>query len=257
MISFNRLGNLGHLGNQMFQYASTKGIATKNNTEFYIPETKYFGTSYNTLSNIDDCFEIKCNRGITNFPQYIDPNFQFDENLFNISGDMDLLGYFQSEKYFKHIENQIKEDFVFDEVIFKECFAYRHKRFSNTPLISVHIRRTDYLTDTKFENLDIDYYYDALKLLPKFPVLIFSDDIEWCKENIKFENSIVSPFKNHYFDLCMMTMCDYHIIANSSFSWWGSWLGNSEQTIAPKKWFCGEFSNLNTKDLYRPDWITI
>jgi hypothetical protein len=88
-------------------------------------------------------------------------------------------------------------------------------------------------------------------------VIVFSDDPEWCKKQFSQNSFIISPFEDPFFDLCLMTLCDYHIIANSSFSWWGSWLANSKQTIAPKKWFCGEFSNLNTADLYLSSWIII
>ena len=62
---------------------------------------------------------------------------------------------------------------------------------------------------------------------------------------------------NIQIDLCLMTMCNYHVIANSSFSWWGSWLANSEKTIAPKNWFGGDCINHNTQDLYLSDWIII
>jgi len=248
MISFNNLGHMGRLGNQMFQYAALKGIANHKGYWYSIPEK----------IDLINCFKLPSTLKNYNYKTISTNKFEFDKHFFDTCpDDIDISGYFQTEKYFKHIEKQIRQDFVFNEVISKECFEYKYKIFSNTPLISVHIRRTDYLTDTKFECLDIDYYCSALKLLPKFPILIFSDDIKWCKENIKFENAVISPFKNQYMDLCMMTMCDYHIIANSSFSWWGSWLGKSRQTIAPKKWFCGEFSNFNTEDLYLPEWITL
>jgi hypothetical protein len=88
-------------------------------------------------------------------------------------------------------------------------------------------------------------------------VIVFSDDPEWCKNVFKKDPFIISTFEDPFFDLCLMSLCDYHIIANSSFSWWGSWLANSKQTIAPKKWFAGEFLNWNTRDLYLPNWIII
>lgn len=248
MISFNNLGNMGRLGNQMFQYSSLKGIANYKGYWYSIPEK-------NDLKN---CFKIPSTLKNYNYKSISTNKFEFDQYFFDTCpDDIDIMGYFQTEKYFKHIEGEIRKDFTFYEKILNQCLEYKYKIFFNNPLISLHIRRTDYLTDTKFECLDMDYYHNALKILPKFPILIFSDDIEWCKENAKFENSIISPFKNQYLDLCMMTICDYHIIANSSFSWWGSWLSKSKQTIAPKKWFCGEFSNFNTEDLYLSKWITL
>jgi hypothetical protein len=257
-ISFNRLGNMGHLGNQMFQYASTKGIASKNNTGFYIPETKHFGTSYNTLSNIDDCFDIKCNRGVTSFPQYIDPNFHFDENLFNISGDIDLLGYFQSEKYFKHIEDEIRKDFCFIPEIYDPTMEIFKSIVGNGSAISLHIRRGDYVINPNHPTQTFGYYSKALEYFDSdLPVLILSDDTSWCKEQEIFSDDrfLISESDNCYADLCIMSLCDYHIICNSSFSWWGSWLAKSKKTVAPKNWFGGDCINHNTEDLYLKNWI--
>jgi hypothetical protein len=259
-ISFNRLGNMGHLGNQMFQYASTKGIASKNNTEFYIPETKHFGTTYTLWSNIDDCFNIKCNRGITSFPQYMDPNFHFDENLFNISGDMDLLGYFQSEKYFKHIGDEIRKDFCFIPEIYSPTKEQFDSIVGNGSAISLHIRRTDYTNNPNHPTQSIEYYHQALNELDhNLPVIIMSDDPEWCKTQEIFSGDrfLISEGGNCYVDLCLMTLCDYHIIANSSFSWWGAWLAKSEKTVAPKNWFGGECINYITEDIYCYDWIIL
>jgi hypothetical protein len=244
MISFNNIGYMGRLGNQMFQYAAVKGIA------------KYKGYWYSIPNHSDlfNCFKIQYTLPNTNTNAVYLEKYEFDQNFVDkCPDDIDIIGYFQSEKYFKHIENEIRSDFTFKDIIIKNSI----KNKKDTELISLHIRRTDYLTDSNFECLDLDYYYDALKLLPNFPVLIFSDDPKWCREKFTESRFTISNSNNHYVDLCSMSQCDYHIIANSSFSWWASWLSKSKQTIAPKKWFCGEFSNWNTKDLYLPNWILI
>jgi hypothetical protein len=244
----------------MFQYASTKGIASKNNTEFYIPETKHFGTTYTLWSNIDDCFNIECNRGITSFPQYMDPNFHFDENLFNISGDMDLLGYFQSEKYFKHIEDEIRKDFCFIPEIYNPTMEIFKSIVGNGSAVSLHIRRGDYVTNPNHPIQTFDYYLKALEYFDSdLPVLILSDDTSWCKEQEIFSDDrfLISESNNCYSDLCIMSLCDYHIICNSSFSWWGSWLARSKKTVAPKNWFGGDCINYNTGDLYLNNWIVL
>ena len=121
MISFNYLGNLGHIGNQMFQYASLKGIAKKNNTEFCFPKKKYFGRNYNVISFIDDCFDLDCRRELTEFQCAREEVFSFDERFFDIKQDLDIFGYFQTEKYFKHIEDEIRKDFVFKNEILEPC----------------------------------------------------------------------------------------------------------------------------------------
>ncbi len=248
MISFNNIGHMGRLGNQMFQYAALKGIATHK------------GYWYSAPSNIslNECFKIPETLPNQNYQSVNEERFEFDQDFFdNCPDNVDIIGYFQSEKYFKHIEQEIRQDFTFYDMIYDMCSHYRSNVFSNTELISLHIRRTDYLTDSNFDCLSLNYYNNALKLLPNLPVMIFSDDPNWCKEHFSNDRFTISLSDNSRVDLCLMSLCDYHIIANSSFSWWGSWLAKSKKTIAPQKWFSGEFENYNTKDLYLPEWIVI
>jgi len=102
MISFNQLGNYGHLGNQMFQYAAIKGLALKHNRKFIIPPKEIFGKHYYTplKSNIDNCFQIQCDRGISSFPTINEKGFSFDNQKFENfrKEDLNLLGYFQSDQ---------------------------------------------------------------------------------------------------------------------------------------------------------------
>lgn len=247
MISFNNIGYMGRLGNQMFQYAGLKGTATHKGYWYSVPSN----------TSLSECFKIPETLPNNNHKVVSVDKFEFDEEFFNhCPDDVDVCGYFQSEKYFKHIEKQIRQDFTFHDRIVEECLSYKSS-LPNTQIISLHIRRSDYISDPNFECLSLDYYRNALKLLPNFPVIVFSDDPEWCKNEFKEDSFIISPFTDPFYDLCMMTLCDYHIIANSSFSWWGSWLAKSKQTIAPRKWFAGEFSNWNTKDLYLKNWIIV
>ena len=90
------------------------------------------------------------------------------------------------------------------------------------------------------------------------PVIIFSDDTDWCKEQTLFESDrfMVSEGNETSVDLCLMSMCHYHIIANSSMSWWGSWLANSRRTVAPKNWFSVD-QNMDTSDKYLDKWIKV
>lgn len=249
MISFNNLGNMGRLGNQMFQYAALLGISYNRNFDYCIPDSKI---------SLYECFKIPKRFSNTNFQSISSKSYEFDDTLFQTCPDnVDLYGYFQSEKYFIHIENIIRQHFTFNDIIRKMCLNYKNNLFYDSEIISLHIRRTDYLTDPNFDVLPLDYYYDALKKLPSLPVIIISDDPEWCSENFKDSKFTISKSKNQFIDMCLMSLCDYHIIANSSFSWWGSWLSKSKQTIAPKTWFFGEFSTWNTKDLYLNNWILL
>lgn len=261
MLSLNNLGNMGHLGNQMFQYASLKGIATANKTSFVIPPKDYFGKNYPTLSKFYECFDLNCIRAVTNFKTYVEKDFSFCPELLNgISEDLNLQGYFQSEKYFKHIEHEIKKDFSFISSIKNDCLNFKNSFGISGESISLHIRRGDYLNLQEYHpTILLDYYSKSLSKLPNLPVIIFSDDPEWCLQQELFEDDrfMVSSFNTPYFDMCLMTMCDYHIIANSSFSWWGAWLSESKKVIAPKKWFGSSLSHNNTKDLYCQNWEII
>ena len=165
-----------------------------------------------------------------------------------------MWGFFQTEKYFKHIEDEVREDFTFHDEIVEECSAIMEE-FNNP--IALHVRRGDFLHNSgNHPPLELEYYAEALKNFnDNREVIIFSNDSEWCKEQELFESDrfAVSEGGNQFYDLCLMSMCSDFIIANSSFSWWGAWLANRGEVIAPKKWF-GPNLNHDTKDLYCPEW---
>ena len=251
MISFKNLGYKGYLGNQMFQYATLKGIATNRGYWYSVPQREY---------ELNQCFKIPPTLSDEFEKTISEEKFEFDQILFNTCPDnINLDGYFQTEKYFKHIEDDIRKDFSFHKEIYDPSIHYMNSMFYGIEVISLHIRRGDYVTDPSFYPLSLDYYIAALEYLPKDIPIVFSDDTEWCKTVFKKDPFIISPFKDQFSDICLMSLCNYHIIANSSFSWWGSWLANSKQTIAPKNWFSskGSLSNWNTKDLYLPNWIVL
>jgi hypothetical protein len=252
MITFNMLGQLGRLGNQMFQYASTAGIAQNNNLDFSVPQNSIL-YDYFELPKMTSCFNYNY--------VYAKDQVGFDEELFNTCSDnSDIIGYLQTEKYFKHIENEIRKHFTFKNFIQNKVNNFFiQSNLKDVKKVSLHIRRTDYLTDTNFVNLDLSYYLKALKNFENIPVIIFSDDIEWCRAQDIFNSDrfYFCNLNEPILDLYAMTQCNYHIIANSSFSWWGSWLAKSERTVAPQLWYCGQLSSWSTKDLYLNDWIVV
>jgi hypothetical protein len=267
MLSFNRLGNLGRLANQMFQYAAIKGIASNRNLEFCIPPKEIFGMQDPMVKNSDttlyDCFKLsEFNIGLPpkNTP-VVESTFSFDENLFNNCEDnIDLIGYFQTEKYFKHIQDEIRKDFTFKDEIFHPTFDKFNDIFFGNEVLSLHIRRGDYVNHSAHPVQPISYYKKALDYFDEsLPVIIFSDDPDWCMEQDLFSSDrfLVSESQDSNVDLCLMSLCNYHIIANSSYSWWGSWLAKSKKTIAPSNWFSGELSHKDTKDIYCEGWEII
>ncbi len=263
MIGFNALGQLGRLGNQMFQYAALKGIAVNNGYNICIPTSR--NSNEWTDHQLNKAFKMSSLNEL-NY-QYIDPNrptiieksFCFDESLFNNCPDwVTIQGFFQSEKYFKHIRDQIIVDFQFHEHILDPA---KEVTSNWTNPIALHVRRTDYITNPNHVALDLSYYEKALEYFDSnSEVIIFSDDPKWCLEQKLFESDrfLVSETGNNYLDLCIMTLCSNHIIANSSFSWWGAWLSNSKRVIAPADWFKGSNNeHLDTRDLIPENWTVI
>ena len=261
-VAFNHLGKLGQLGNQMFQYAATKGIASKLDVPFMIPNHREvfddgIGNRYTIL--LFDAFKLTSASllGTLRTENYVQENgFTFNKDLFNIdkTENCSLYGFFQTEKYFKHIEKQIRKDFTFKDEIKNECDDLI-KQFTNP--IALHIRRGDFVwNDKNHPPLSLDYYKSALELFDSDrEVIIFSDDTEWCKEQELFADDrfAVAEGGDQFYDLCLMSMCDDFIIANSTFSWWGAWLANRGKVVAPKQWF-GEALSHDTKDLYCKGW---
>ena len=260
--SINSLGNNGHLGNQMFQYAVVKSLAKRYDTDFYIPPNNVFGKYYyqDLFSNIDEAFNLNCKRGIKNYTDVFEKCFEYDEDFIQSlsNGDYNLIGFFQSEKYFKNIEDELRnKDFLFKDSIIEACSELVNE-YKNS--ISVHIRRNDFLKNPNHPVQDHNYYESALKYFPdNIPVLVFSDDPKWCMEQQIFSGDrfLVSETKNAYYDLYLMSKCKYHVICNSTFSWWGAWLSDSKNVVAPKKWFSGDCINHNTKDIYISHWTII
>ena len=261
MIGFDYLGKAGQLGNQMFQYAATKGIAKNLGYEMCIPDhDEKFNDGIGNILRIelDDAFDIPCQRSMINWRTLQEESFHFDETLFNNCPDtVSLYGFFQTEKYFKHIEDLIRKDFTFKKKISDECKEIVEEVFDQDP-IALHIRRGDFLINSEnHHNLSLDWYEKALKKFdPDREVIIFSDDIFWAsaQELFKPDRFIISDGNSSYHDMFMMTQCSDFIIANSTFSWWGAWLANTGRVIAPSKWFGPNNAHLNTKDLYPSHW---
>ena len=130
---------------------------------------------------------IKCQRGISNFPTHEERHFHFDEETFENppKNNVNLLGFFQSDKWFKHIDDEIREDFTFKPEIYDVAKNIRDSFSEKTT--SIHIRRTDYVTNGNHVSQKMDYYEEALTLVPQDAnVLIFSDEPEWCKHQDLF-----------------------------------------------------------------------
>ena len=259
MITYSQLGRNGRLGNQMFQYALLLGIQAKLGYNIVINEA---------LGDIQlfQCFNTKCchfynENDIFTPNKFEEHQFHFDKKVFRAEDHTDFKGYFQTEKYFGHCVDKVRNEFIFKNEIQQQAnnWIEPYKQYN---LVSIHVRRTDYVNLPNHHPLcTLDYYKLAISKFqePNTHFIIFSDDIEWCKENLNIENATVANTGNDYVDLCVMSMCNHHIIANSSFSWWGAWLNPSttKYVIAPKVWFGPAYFYWKLEDLYHPTFTII
>ena len=268
-IGFNALGRMGRLCNQMFQYAALKGIARKTGVDCCIPHYTQAvddGIGNMLRTELFDSFDLDVKVELLNnghAPVVNERHFHFDEELFKMCPDhVDLRGYFQTEKYFKHIEKEIRSDFTFKDEILNPC---KEMIESVENPIALHVRRGDYIKNAENHfNLPIEYYDAALSEFDDDRnVIVFSDDPLWCHDEGIFvdDRFIISENDDNRVDLCLMSLCNDFIIANSTYSWWGAWLSSNKdkKVIAPVQWFgkTGYTKDHNTKDLIPDDWIKI
>jgi hypothetical protein len=194
---------------------------------------------------------------------YREKSFHYSLDFEQIDAPVSLDGYFQSFKYFDSCENQIRNELkppALDGAYNRSLV----EAISSTQSAILHVRRGDYVTNPKakktFAECTIDYYRRALDYLPaNSRVFVFSDDILWAKQNLNLGETAVfigdgTP-RSGIDDLKLMSLGQHHIIANSTFSWWGAWLAgpNKGLTIAPARWFVDEA--IIDSDLFPNDWV--
>lgn len=214
-------------------------MAVRNNDEFKFPywkDSEHFNIPEDRFGKIS--FDNT----------YNEPNFHYNEIQYR--RNINLMGYFQSYKYF-----QAEKDMIFKML---------SPKIVSDPIdrTSIHVRRTDYLEHKGcYEILNMENYYEkAMERSGSSKFLIFSDDIPWCKKHFIGNEFEFSERESDILDLSAMIACSNNIVANSSFSFWGAWLNPSPDkiVIAPRKWFGPKLSPTHdTKDLCPVDWIKI
>lgn len=256
MITANLLGGLG---NYMFQITAAYSLALDNNDKL--------------IFNIKD--SIKVHKPIISYKDNILRNVKFVDTPLTIQNtysepffhyqkiphktNVKLHGYYQSEKYFLNNREKILDFYSVDDVSLDKI-KKKYGEILNEETCSIHIRRGDYLGLVNHHpTCNLGYYNKAIKLIGEdVKYLVFSDDIDWCKDVFDSDNFIFIENNEDYIDLWLMSLCKNNIIANSSFSWWGAWLNknNNKKVIAPKKWF-GQAISHNTNDLIPEKWVRI
>lgn len=280
------------LGNQLFQYALGRHLAEQSGTSLWF-DLRYFHQDYATdtprkfkldrfnvrYNLLDDSPWLWASKATRLLPRRslrplietrYETDFHFDPSVVRPAAPFTILwGFWQSERYFRDSAPQIRQELTFKRPLSQPFLQYQHLiRQADVP-VSVHVRRGDYVTHPEFSQsfgfVGLDYYRRALeqlqRLFPGATLFFFSDDPNWVRANI--QTSLPHAFVQttgpdaDVDDLQLMSLCHHHVIANSSFSWWGAWLNANPDkvVIAPQRWFANK--PWDTKDLLPPGWIRL
>ena len=289
----------GGTGNQLFQYAFARGVASKLGVTFLIDRTVMDNTKYDphkihrkySLDKFNTKIEFAPDKGFVavrkhyklfdTFYKYLrmkrfflpfyfpERTFAFDEEVFERKDGTYFDGDWQTEKYFKHIEDEIRS-----EITEATPLSYKNQGIldgiKKANAVSLHVRRGDYTTDplaiVYHGTCDMSYYKRAMEHIEKHVenphYFIFSDDYNWSVENFAFlgENYTCvqgTEGKDHE-DMILMSNCKHHIISNSSFGWWAAWLNPNKEKIvvAPTVWFRNA-PKANTTDIIPDRWVKL
>jgi hypothetical protein len=250
----------GGLGNMLFQIAAAKSIAIDNNTDCSFPNLEshlhYLNsdTTYNPILNHGGeyrSFLSKLQITTTTTKNVVRYPFNYIQSQ-SFDSDVIIDGFFQSEKYFIH-NRQVILDFIKPTSEILDIINDKYGDIVNGKTTSIHIRRGDYVKHPNHHPVQsLEYYNKGMGLLKDKTetFVVFSDDIEWCKNNLKGNDIIYINNEKDYIELYLMSLCNNNIISNSSFSWWGAWLNknNNKVVVGPNKWF-GWAINHDTSDL--------
>ena len=283
------------LGNQMFQYAKGRAVSIAHNTSLKLDISAFSNYGLHQGFELDRIFNLKieiaskedlhnvlgwqssgyirkimhrpCMKMFRSKKLFYEQDLSHDLLINNIPNNCYLSGYWQSEKNFLEIFSHIGKDFTFKLPMGKKNIQLA-KRISEVNAVSIHVRRGDYVKDPATAAIhgicSLEYYQNAIKYItaniekPNF--FVFSDDINWAKQNLNCDYPCAYIDHNSgsesYNDMRLMSYCQHHIIANSSFSWWAAWLNPSRKKIiiAPKNWFV---ASKDTKDLLPESWIKL
>ena len=272
----------GGMGNQLFQYAAGQSLSKRLNSELALDLSWYMhsqGLSQRRME-LDKFVDLKdvqilrtsihpkahqIRRVLQGYKIIDDSNYnpeKFDSFVSN--RDIRINGYWQSERYFSKIADELRDSIVRSE--FGSTLTSDVARsIVASKCIGIHVRRGDYIADPKTKAFhgvcDVNYFLAGVEFISQSRIIdslfIFSDDIAWCAENLKFdkETKIIDSSICDTDQLKLLSLCNHHIISNSSFSWWAAWLGakDAQCVVYPKGWFA------DGRDLESmpSDWIAL
>jgi Glycosyl transferase family 11 len=283
----------GGLGNQMFQFAAGYALSLRRGVPLELDISSYERdelriyelVSYElpaklaapaTLQRIprkarglEKLVQHFGSRAIDTIPLYREPHFEFDPKVLDLPAPHALQGYWQSERYFADVSGKVRLAFTPTLPLEPENASVMEAIRQAAMPVSLHVRRGDYVSDASASAIhgtcSLDYYRTAIASIldqtPNAHFFAFSDDEAWTRQNLTSHAPITyvaaNPPSRGYRDMQLMSACQHHIIANSSFSWWGAWLNNQsgKRVIAPARWFSQ--SAKNPKDLVPVSWERI
>jgi hypothetical protein len=281
----------GGLGNQLFQYATARALATSCGAELAIDcswfashhdkvtprtyEMFHYSIAARAASKRDLPIPVLYSHKVLKRLPLLrrlklvrEKNFRFDPEILALSDNVYLDGYWQSPKYFAGVRDHLLGELVPKEPMSELDRIVAHQ-IASTKSVSIHVRRGDYVTLASAAQThgvcSLDYYRSAVasvqERVQNTTFFVFSDDPKWTKANLHFDSPTVYVTHNGpdsaFQDLRLMSLCENQIVANSSFSWWGAWLNKNPEKLvfAPATWFADE--RIDTKDLCPPSWIKI
>ncbi len=286
----------GGLGNQMFQYAAGRALALRRNSILRLDISGFASYDLHRVFELHRIFacpaelasaadvgrllgwqcrplfrRLMARPGLAALRRgefAVEPHFHYWPGINEVPQDCCLAGYWQSEKYFQDQAPTIRVDFAFKAPMSGENQEIAD-RIAQGKAVSVHVRRGDFVSNPKSNAIHgvcpVDYYRAAIRYMaehiesPDF--FVFSDDMAWVKDQLKLDFPWQAVEHNQgaesYNDMRLMSLCQHHIIANSSFSWWGAWLAvnPSKIVIAPRRWFLN--ARHDDSDLIPHAWIRI
>jgi hypothetical protein len=252
---------MGGLGNQMFQIAKAISEGLKNNipvhfrSRAFIPMEgnqpfKYENNIFRNL--IFDNIKIPTQR-------VSEPGWSYTPTSYLYLEPTEFYGYYQSSKNFKNQSQKIKDTFSPTQE-FIEKLKNLHPKIFDKDSVSIHVRRGDYLSISEIlPVIDKTYIDECLKQIGKYSnIFIFSNDKNWVRENLNYDNVTIVDDLEDYEELWMISLCNHNIISNSSFSWWGAFLNKhkDKKVLCPSVWF-GPDGEKNWEDIYENDWVRI
>lgn len=273
----------GGLGNQLFQYAVGRSLAITRGAKLVLDATFYdprrhrrfeldqFPIEAEVRNYSQNCRIVRQAKAFgkklfrVDPPEYREPHFHFDPSLLAVRLPVVLAGYFQSPRYFELHADLIRRELAPPQPLDAESLELAEV-LCHQDSVTLHVRRGDYVSNPKaretFYECSAKYYQDALQRVPgNGPVVVVSDDISWARENLPRTRPMhfagEKGARSGLADLWLMAQGKHHIIANSTFSWWGAWLSTTctGTTVAPRHWF--RTSKYDTRDLLPKEWSCV